>query len=67
VNLAYNRERFDEAHDVIVKAWTTPGPFRWARMSHDAAIRGIDLMTREVMPAVKAYRPARREKVKVTG
>src|SRR5207244_5301655 len=30
VNPAYNRERFDEAHDVIVKAWTTPGPFRWA-------------------------------------
>src|SRR5207248_8033042 len=28
-NPAYNRERFDEAHDVIVKAWTTPGPFRW--------------------------------------
>ena len=25
----YNRERFDEAHDFIVKAWTTPGPFRW--------------------------------------
>ena len=28
-NPIYNRERFDEAHDVIVKAWTTPGPFRW--------------------------------------
>jgi len=28
-NPAYNRERFDEAHDVIVKAWTTPGPFHW--------------------------------------
>ena len=28
-NPMYNRERFDEAHDVIVKAWTTPGPFRW--------------------------------------
>ena len=25
----YNRERFEEAHDFIVKAWTTPGPFRW--------------------------------------
>ena len=34
---------------------------------YDAAIRGIDLMTREVIPAVKAYRPARREKVKVAG
>ena len=25
----YNWERFQEAHDFIVKAWTTPGPFRW--------------------------------------
>ncbi len=24
-----NRERFEEAHDLIVKCWTTPGPFRW--------------------------------------
>jgi alkanesulfonate monooxygenase SsuD/methylene tetrahydromethanopterin reductase-like flavin-dependent oxidoreductase (luciferase family) len=24
-----NWERFQEAHDFIVKAWTTPGPFRW--------------------------------------
>jgi alkanesulfonate monooxygenase SsuD/methylene tetrahydromethanopterin reductase-like flavin-dependent oxidoreductase (luciferase family) len=29
VNPAFNRERFQEAHDLIVKAWTTPGPFRW--------------------------------------
>ena len=29
VNPMDNRERFDEAHDVIVAAWTTPGPFRW--------------------------------------
>ena len=25
----YNRERFDEAHEFILKAWTEPGPFRW--------------------------------------
>jgi alkanesulfonate monooxygenase SsuD/methylene tetrahydromethanopterin reductase-like flavin-dependent oxidoreductase (luciferase family) len=25
----YNRERFEEAHDFIVKTWTTAGPFRW--------------------------------------
>ena len=25
----YNRERFQEAHDFIIKAWTTPGPWRW--------------------------------------
>ena len=25
----FNWERFQEAHDFIVKAWSTPGPFRW--------------------------------------
>ncbi len=25
----YNWERFQEAHEFIIKAWTTPGPFRW--------------------------------------
>ena len=29
VNPAYNRERFEEAHDLVVKAWTEVGPFRW--------------------------------------
>jgi alkanesulfonate monooxygenase SsuD/methylene tetrahydromethanopterin reductase-like flavin-dependent oxidoreductase (luciferase family) len=29
VNPAYNRERFEEAHELIVKTWTVPGPFRW--------------------------------------
>ena len=28
-NPAFNRERFEEAHDLIVKIWTTPGPWRW--------------------------------------
>jgi alkanesulfonate monooxygenase SsuD/methylene tetrahydromethanopterin reductase-like flavin-dependent oxidoreductase (luciferase family) len=28
-NPAYNRERFAEAHDLIIKTWTQPGPFRW--------------------------------------
>jgi alkanesulfonate monooxygenase SsuD/methylene tetrahydromethanopterin reductase-like flavin-dependent oxidoreductase (luciferase family) len=28
-NPTINRERFNEAHDMIIKAWTTPGPFRW--------------------------------------
>ena len=28
-NTTYNRERFNEAHDFIIKTWTTPGPFRW--------------------------------------
>jgi alkanesulfonate monooxygenase SsuD/methylene tetrahydromethanopterin reductase-like flavin-dependent oxidoreductase (luciferase family) len=28
-NPAFNRERFEEAHDLMVAAWTRPGPFRW--------------------------------------
>ena len=28
-NPLYNRERFEEAHDLLMKTWTTPGPFRW--------------------------------------
>jgi len=35
VNPIYNRERFDEAHNVIIKAWTTPGPFRWEGRHYD--------------------------------
>ena len=29
VNPVYNRERFEEAHDLIIATWTRPGPFRW--------------------------------------
>src|SRR5438105_14369388 len=29
VNPTYARSRFREAHELIVKAWTTPGPFAW--------------------------------------
>ena len=29
VNPAYNRERFKESHDIIIKIWSEPGPFRW--------------------------------------
>ena len=29
VNPAYNRERFYEAHELLVKTWTEPGPWRW--------------------------------------
>jgi alkanesulfonate monooxygenase SsuD/methylene tetrahydromethanopterin reductase-like flavin-dependent oxidoreductase (luciferase family) len=25
----YNWERYQEAHDFIIRAWTDPGPFRW--------------------------------------
>ncbi|MSQ12202.1 MAG: LLM class flavin-dependent oxidoreductase [Dehalococcoidia bacterium] len=33
-NTTYNRERFNEAHDFIIKTWTTPGPFRWEGKHH---------------------------------
>ena len=42
----YNWERFQEAHDFIVKAWTTPGPFRW---------EGKHFNYRYVNPWVKPY------------
>ena len=29
INPTYARERFHEAHDLIIKAWTTEGPFSW--------------------------------------
>ena len=31
----FNWERFQEAHDFIIKAWTTPGPFRWQGEHYD--------------------------------
>ena len=30
-NSLYNRERFEEAHDLLIKIWTEPGPFRWEK------------------------------------
>jgi alkanesulfonate monooxygenase SsuD/methylene tetrahydromethanopterin reductase-like flavin-dependent oxidoreductase (luciferase family) len=29
INPSYNRERFEEAHDFIMDAWTKPGPWRY--------------------------------------
>ena len=29
INPSYSMERFREAHDLILKAWTDPGPFSW--------------------------------------
>ena len=31
----FNWERFQEAHDFIVKAWTEPGPWRWEGQHYD--------------------------------
>ena len=30
-NPVFTRERFEEAHDLIVKTWTESGPFRWEK------------------------------------
>ena len=34
-NPAFSRERFWEAHDLIIKAWTQPGPFEWRGKHYD--------------------------------
>ena len=42
----YNWERFQEAHELIVKAWSEPGPFRW---------EGKHFQYRHVNPWVRPY------------
>lgn len=42
----YNWERYQEAHDLILKAWTQPGPFRW---------EGKHYQYRYVNPWVRPY------------
>ena len=51
-NPVYNRERFDEAHNVIIKAWTTPGPFRWEGKHYQYRI-----VNPWVMPLQKPHPP----------
>jgi alkanesulfonate monooxygenase SsuD/methylene tetrahydromethanopterin reductase-like flavin-dependent oxidoreductase (luciferase family) len=29
ISPAFNRARFQEAHDLLIETWTRPGPFRW--------------------------------------
>ncbi len=38
VNPAFNRERFEEAHDLIIESWTRPGPFRWDGTHYHARV-----------------------------
>ncbi len=47
-----NRERFEEAHDLIVKCWTTPGPFRWEGRSFPHR-----MVNPWVVPMQKPYPP----------
>lgn len=34
-NPSFNRERFEEAHDLVMAAWTKEGPFRWEGKHYD--------------------------------
>jgi alkanesulfonate monooxygenase SsuD/methylene tetrahydromethanopterin reductase-like flavin-dependent oxidoreductase (luciferase family) len=34
-NPSFNRERFEEAHDLVMAAWTREGPFRWEGKHYD--------------------------------
>ena len=38
-NPSYSQERFWEAHDLIIKAWTEPGPFPWQGKHFRPAVR----------------------------
>ena len=51
-NPIYNRERFDEAHNVIIKAWTEPGPFR-----HEGKHYQYRVVNPWVMPLQKPHPP----------
>ncbi len=52
-NPVYNRERFEECHDLIMKTWTTPGPFRWeGRHYHYRAVNPWMLPIQQPHPPV---------------
>jgi alkanesulfonate monooxygenase SsuD/methylene tetrahydromethanopterin reductase-like flavin-dependent oxidoreductase (luciferase family) len=38
VNPVYNKARFREAHDLMIKAWTEPGPWRWEGEHYDVRV-----------------------------
>jgi alkanesulfonate monooxygenase SsuD/methylene tetrahydromethanopterin reductase-like flavin-dependent oxidoreductase (luciferase family) len=35
INPTRSRARFEEAHDLIIKAWTTPEPFQWVSPNYE--------------------------------
>ena len=47
-----NRERFEEAHDLIIKCWTTPGPFR-----HEGRHYHYRVVNPWVLPMQKPHPP----------
>ncbi len=52
INPVHNRERFEEAHDLIIKAWTTPGPFRWEGQHYN-----LRVVNPWVLPMQKPHPP----------
>ena len=52
VNPAFNRERFEEAHDLILESWTRPGPFRW-----DGTHYHVRVVNPWVLPLQKPHPP----------
>jgi alkanesulfonate monooxygenase SsuD/methylene tetrahydromethanopterin reductase-like flavin-dependent oxidoreductase (luciferase family) len=47
-----NRSRFEEAHDLIIKCWTTPGPFR-----HEGKYYHYRVVNPWVLPMQKPHPP----------
>ena len=48
-----NRERFEEAHDLIVKCWTEPGPFRYeGKYYHHRVVNPWVLPMQKPRPAI---------------
>ena len=47
-----NRDRFEEAHDLIIKCWTTPGPFR-----HEGKYYHYRTVNPWVLPVQKPHPP----------
>ena len=37
-----NRGRFEECHDLVIKTWTTPGPFRWEGEHYNFRVHSSD-------------------------
>jgi alkanesulfonate monooxygenase SsuD/methylene tetrahydromethanopterin reductase-like flavin-dependent oxidoreductase (luciferase family) len=51
-NPAFNQERFVEAHDLIIKTWTQPGPFRW-----DGDNYHVRMVNPWILPVQKPHPP----------
>jgi alkanesulfonate monooxygenase SsuD/methylene tetrahydromethanopterin reductase-like flavin-dependent oxidoreductase (luciferase family) len=52
-NPLHNRERFQEAHDLVIKTWTTPGPFRWeGKHYHFRVVNPFELPLQKPHPPV---------------